>query len=85
MVRLAYLFSAFAAYAVNAVPTDNRRSYLVKETHHAPRQWEKIERAPATHVIDLHIGVRQGKFEELEKRLFEGNQPFAPQLLLVSH
>jgi tripeptidyl-peptidase-1 len=75
MVRLIYLVSALAAHAANAVPTHDQRSYQIKETHIVPRKWQKIERAPSSHIIDLQIGMRQGNFEELEKRLNEGENP----------
>ncbi|CAG9993160.1 unnamed protein product [Clonostachys byssicola] len=75
MVRLIYLVSALAAHAANAAPTHDERSYQIKETHIVPRKWQKIERAPSSHIIDLQIGVRQGNFEELEKRLNEVSHP----------
>ena len=63
-----------AAQAVGATPTLNspRAPYGVKESHAVPRNWKKLARAPADHVIDLQIGVKQGNFPLLEKHLYEG-------------
>jgi tripeptidyl-peptidase-1 len=66
------IISALAAQTVCATPARVRSPYQVKETHFIPRRWQKLDRAPASHVIDLQIGVKQGNFEELEKRLYEG-------------
>lgn len=77
MVQLAFIVAALAANAVNAAATPRARSvYQLKETHPAPRRWQKREPAPQSHVIDLQIGVRQSNYEELEKRLFEGKTCF---------
>jgi tripeptidyl-peptidase-1 len=49
-----------------------RSPYSVKETHHAPREWTKLERANGDHVIHLNIALKQGNFAELERHLYEG-------------
>lgn len=77
MVQLAIVVAALAAIGVDAAATPRARTlYQVKETHSIPRKWQKRDRAPESHVIDLQIGVRQSNFEELEKRLFEGKTWF---------
>ena len=74
MVQFALVVAALAANTVNAAVTPRAQSqYQVKERHIVPRRWQKRDRAPESHLIDLQIGVKQGNFEELEKRLFEGN------------
>jgi tripeptidyl-peptidase-1 len=50
----------------------SRSSYVLKERHHAPRSWSRVGRAPADHEIEIRIGLRQARFDELEQRLFEG-------------
>ena len=68
------LLAVLAIQAVGATPTamHSRAPYAVKESHSAPRSWKKLARAPANHVIDLQIGVKQGNFRALEKHLYEG-------------
>lgn len=60
------------AQAVSATPMHVRTPYEVKESHFVPRAWKRLDRAPADHVIDLQIGVKQGNFATLEKHLYEG-------------
>jgi hypothetical protein len=49
-----------------------RSSYAVKDKHVVPKQWSSVGPAPALHVIQLQIGLKQGNFVELERRLYEG-------------
>jgi tripeptidyl-peptidase I len=46
---------------------------VVKDFHSPPTKWHKIGPAPAEHVINLQIGLKQSRFDELERKLFEGN------------
>jgi tripeptidyl-peptidase-1 len=73
--RVTILLTALVAQSALAVPARSRSLYQVKETHIVPRSWQKVDRAPASQTIDLQIGVRQGNFEELEKRLYEISDP----------
>jgi tripeptidyl-peptidase-1 len=66
------LTAAVAAQAVLASPISARSPYTVKETHYAPREWTKMERANGESVIELQIGLKQGNFDELERHLYEG-------------
>lgn len=69
----AVLFSAIlAAQAALANSIKSRGPNAVKETHHVPRDWTKLERARGDHVIHLQIGLKQGNFDELERHLYEG-------------
>ena len=63
---------SIAAQAVLGTPIRARSPYAVKETHFAPRKWTPIDRAPADHMLHLQIGVKQDRFDELEKHLYEG-------------
>ncbi|KAI1393236.1 tripeptidyl-peptidase 1 precursor [Hypoxylon trugodes] len=64
-----------AAHAALANPVGSRTPYRVKESHHVPRGWRRVRRAPADHVIDLQIGVKQSNFPELERHLYEVSDP----------
>ena len=61
-----YLF----AIAVTASPV--RSTYAVKDRHYVPSRWSKVQRAPADHLINLQIGLKQSQFDELERHLYEG-------------
>lgn len=61
------------AGTVLASPSHRRADYAVKERHYVPRSWTRVGPAPSQHQIQLHIGVKQGNFNELERHLYEGN------------
>ncbi|KAF4311026.1 putative tripeptidyl-peptidase 1 precursor protein [Botryosphaeria dothidea] len=71
----ALLSIAAAAQAALATPIRARSPYAVKETHYVPRQWSKTGRAPESHVLHLHIGLKQSQFDELERHLYEVSDP----------
>ncbi|KAI1630893.1 tripeptidyl-peptidase 1 precursor [Biscogniauxia mediterranea] len=80
MVGFTVVFSALlAAQAALAGPIRSRTPYRVKDSHHVPRDWRRVGRAPANHVIDLQIGVKQGNFAALEKHLYEVSDPDHPR------
>ncbi|KAI1799946.1 tripeptidyl-peptidase 1 precursor [Daldinia bambusicola] len=80
MVGIGLAFSALiAAHVSLASPVSSRTPYRVKETHHVPRDWRRVRRAPAGHVIDLQIGVKQSNFNELERHLYEVSDPDHPR------
>jgi tripeptidyl-peptidase-1 len=66
------LLSAIAARDALASPIQARSPYVVKETHFAPREWTKLDRAHGGKTIQLQIGLKQGNFEELDRHLHEG-------------
>ena len=53
-------------------PIQSRSSYAVKETHNVPLTWTRVGSAPKHHRLELHIGLRQSRFDELERHLYEG-------------
>lgn len=57
-----------------------RNHYVVKDSHNVPRQWSKLGPAPAQHMIQLQIGLKQENFNELEKHLYEGKEPCVSHL-----
>ncbi len=63
---------AAAAQAVLGTPIQSRTAYAVKGKHTVPPKWAQIGRAPREQVIYLQIGVKQSRFGELERHLFEG-------------
>ncbi|KAF2964890.1 hypothetical protein GQX73_g8713 [Xylaria multiplex] len=63
-----------AAQVVFATPVA-RPGYSLKDSHNVPRGWTKVARAPADHVLDLQIGLKQSNFDELEKQLYEVSDP----------
>ncbi|KAI0378762.1 tripeptidyl-peptidase 1 precursor [Hypomontagnella monticulosa] len=78
MASFIVAFSALlAAQVALAGPVGSRINtpYRVKDSHHVPRGWRRVRRAPAGHVIDLQIGVKQGNFAELERHLYEVSDP----------
>ena len=66
---LAVLSTASTAFVS---PLHSRRSYAVKDSHNVPKQWSRIGSAPTGHWINLKIGLKQSRFDELEKHLYEG-------------
>jgi tripeptidyl-peptidase-1 len=70
---LILIYLSLLISTVLGVHSQGRSSYAVKETHHVPRQWTRVGPAPAWHMINLQIGLKQGRFDELEKHLYEGN------------
>jgi hypothetical protein len=66
--------SAFVAAAILAFcdALAIRSPYVVKETHFVPKEWQKQDRAHGGETISLQIGLKQGKFEELDRHLHEG-------------
>jgi tripeptidyl-peptidase-1 len=67
----AVLVAAFAARDVLATPIA-RSPYVVKETHFVPKKWSKQERSHGGKTIQLQIGLKQGRFDELDSHLNEG-------------
>ena len=53
-------------------PVEVRSPYAVKESISIPKGWSYVAPAPANHLITLQIGLRQARFDELERQLFEG-------------
>jgi tripeptidyl-peptidase-1 len=63
--------AAIAACNVLATPIA-RSPYAVKETHFVPDEWFKQERTQGQQTIQLQIGLKQGRFDELDRHLQEG-------------
>lgn len=73
MVGATVFSAALVAAAQLVIATPVARSgYSVKDLHNVPRGWAKVARAPADHVMNLQIGLKQNNFAELEKQLYQG-------------
>lgn len=73
-----FLFGALAFVPSLAfgVQLKSRSPYVVKGDHPVPPRWQRIDRAPAAHPIELRIGLESSKFDELERQLYEGQNPY---------
>jgi tripeptidyl-peptidase-1 len=69
------VLATVAARVALASPIQARSPYVVKETHYVPREWTKLERAHGGKTIQLQIGLKQGRFEELDRHLHEVSDP----------
>ena len=49
-----------------------RSPYVVKDNHPVPPSWEIVAPAPSEEHIHLQIGLKHGRFDELERHLYEG-------------
>ncbi|CRG84112.1 tripeptidyl-peptidase I [Talaromyces islandicus] len=66
---------ALLAWAVPALGS----TYQVKESHSVPRGWNVVSSAPESHRIELHFALKQSRFDELEKTLYEVSTPGHPR------
>lgn len=75
--RVLVLLGLLNAYltVVSGFRLQSRTPYSLKDKHHVPRQWKEVGPAPARHIIQLQIGLKQGNFGELERHLYEGMVP----------
>ena len=46
--------------------------YAVKETHRVPDGFTRVGDAPSNHRVRLQVGLKQDRFEELMRHLYEG-------------
>ncbi|KAI9745133.1 MAG: hypothetical protein M1818_001411 [Claussenomyces sp. TS43310] len=74
--RPAVLAACLALGSALAAPAQSHSTYIVKESHPVPSRWSNVGPAPASHVINLSIGLKQSQFEELESHLDEISDPF---------
>jgi hypothetical protein len=63
-----------AAIVAVATPLKTGSEYRVKEHHNVSPKWSRIGDAPSNHIINLQIGLRQGRFAELERHLYQGRK-----------
>lgn len=70
--RSALLFLVSAGIAFSSPLQGRYEVYTVKDAHPVPRRWTKISDAPSRHVLKLEIALKQGRFDELDRQLMEG-------------
>lgn len=62
-----------ATIATQAFATPIARTpYVVKETHYVTKEWVQLDRSHGGSTIQLQIGLKQGRFDELDRHLHEG-------------
>jgi hypothetical protein len=59
---------------VLSTPVGGRAGYRIKETHPPPSKWRRLGPAPSDYILHLQIGLRQGRFHELESYLQAGKE-----------
>jgi tripeptidyl-peptidase I len=84
MLTSALLAAVIAAQTAFASPIRARTPYAVKEKHYAPREWTKLERSSGNNLVQLQIGLKQGKFDDLVKHLNEGEFGGAGRLYCIN-
>ena len=72
ILRSASLAWLFVTNPVATSPLLARSSYVVKDSHNVPNGWTNVGPAPSNALLNLHIGLKQGKYEALERNLYEG-------------
>jgi len=50
----------------------SRHTYSLKDSHEVPVAWSRVGSAHPGILITLQIGLKQSRFDELEKQLHEG-------------
>ena len=84
-IKSAFVAAAILAFCdALATPISARSPYVVKETHYVPKEWQKQDRAHGGKTISLQIGLKQGRFEELDRHLHEGKNCHRGVLLKLS-
>jgi len=71
----AALFLVLASL-VDGVFSISYSNYAVKDSHIVPRSFSAVRAAPKDRVMNLRISLKQSKFDELERHLFEVSDPF---------
>lgn len=60
---------------VSALSIPSNAAYAVKETHFVPRGWRDAGASSPDQVLDIKIGIKNKRFSELERRLYEVSLP----------
>jgi tripeptidyl-peptidase I len=72
MMRLVSCLVAALLIIADATSTVHVSRYALKDRHPVPSEWQTVKRANGSDKIRLEIGLRHGRFEELEVHLHEG-------------
>jgi hypothetical protein len=49
-------------------------SYVLKERHEVPAGWRVVRRADKNHLVQLQIGLAQGRVDEMIRSLEDGER-----------
>lgn len=84
MVAFGSVLITFATLSTAFGSRLSSRPYAVKERHVIPKKWTRLGPAPADALLELRIALKQSKFDELERHLYEGTmlpseKPFSIQ------
>lgn len=71
----AFLSLDLASASVIARSGSNPLNYAVKETHFVPRGWSSVGNPHPDQVLDIKIGIKNKRFAELERHLYEVSDP----------
>ncbi|MCJ1251793.1 hypothetical protein MMC30_009031 [Trapelia coarctata] len=75
MLILAFHFLLYLLFVCVAGESgDGHSDYALKESHPLPGEWFCVERAASHHELELHIGLRQSRFDKLEQALHESGK-----------
>ena len=55
-----------------ATPLPNQYAHVVKTAHPVPNTFSKVGPVPVNQVVNLQIGLKQSRFDELERQLYDG-------------
>jgi tripeptidyl-peptidase I len=80
MVAFGSVLITFGTISTSLGNPLSSRPYAVKERHIVPQKWTRLGRAPADAVLELRIALKQSKFDELERHLYEGQFPLCINL-----
>lgn len=64
---------SYVAVAICA-PFSGQNLCLTKDEVATPVKWSRLGSAPHDHTVNLHIGLKNAKFHELERHLLESGQ-----------
>ncbi|TVY57900.1 Tripeptidyl-peptidase sed3, partial [Lachnellula suecica] len=67
-----FILAFLLAGLVSSSSSRAHSPYAVKEVHYPPNKWSNLGPAPRDHVINLQIGLKQSRFDELVRRILEG-------------
>lgn len=71
----AFLSLDLALASAIARSTSDSNLYSVKETHFVPRGWSSIGNPHPDQILDIKIGIKNKRFAELEKHLYQVSDP----------
>lgn len=71
MLTSSLLALALGTVSVLGGPISTRSIYAIKGSHPVPEGWRQMQRAPASHMLELRIGLTQGNFAGLDDYLMK--------------